>query len=107
MIGARLLLTTRTVSRGGRRDHRRRREFGDRELKEQMQVATEAIRGAVLRLLHEGEVHPEMIVVAVAQVAGEVAATSAIASGRDLEEVLGELFEAVGYAGRRHGETLR
>ena len=79
----------------------------ERELEEQMEAATAALRAAVLRLLREGEVHTEMIVAAVAQVAGEVAATSAIASGRDLEEVLGELFEAVGYAGRRHGETLR
>ena len=43
----------------------------DDEAQEQLRVAAEAIRAAVLRLLREGEVHPQILVMAAAQVAGE------------------------------------
>jgi hypothetical protein len=48
------------------------------DLEEQMQTATDAIRAAVLRLLREGEVHPQVIVLAVARVAGELGASAAL-----------------------------
>lgn len=60
-----------------------------------MQAATDAIRTAVLRLLREGEVHPHLIVLAVARVAGELGASAALAGGQDVEKLLGELADVV------------
>ena len=77
------------------------------ELEAQMQAATDAIRAAVLRLLREGEVHPQVIVLAVARVAGEVGASAALAGGQDVEKLLGELADVVREAGQRHLETLQ
>ncbi len=76
------------------------------ELEAQMEVATDAIRAAVLRLLREGEVHPQVIVLAVARVAGEVGASAALAGGQDVEKLLGDLVEALQQAGREHHEML-
>jgi hypothetical protein len=41
----------------------------------QMETAVDAIRGAVLRLLREGEVHPQIIIMAAARVAGGLGKT--------------------------------
>ncbi len=49
-------------------------ELEQQELEAQMQAATDAIRAAILQLLREGEVHPQVIVLAVARVAGELGA---------------------------------
>lgn len=78
-----------------------------RELGEQMEAATDAIRAAVIRLLREGEVHPQLIVMAVARVAGELGAGAALAGGQDLETLLDELAEVVREAGREHHEALQ
>ena len=77
------------------------------DLEEQMRVATEAIREAVLRLLHAGEVHPQLIVLAVAQVTGELGASMALAAGEDRDKLLGELVEVVRQAGQEHHEMLQ
>ncbi len=76
-------------------------------LEEQMQTATDAIRAAILRLLREGEVHPQVIVLAAARVAGELGASAALAGGQDVEKLLGELAEIVREAGREQREMLR
>ena len=77
------------------------------DLEEQMRVATEAIREAVLRLLHAGEVHPQLIVLAVAQVTGELGASMALAAEEDREKLLGELVEVMRQAGQEHHEMLQ
>ena len=77
------------------------------ELGEQLEAATDAIRAAVVGLLREGEVHPQLIIMAVARVAGELGASAALAGGQDHETLLGELAEVVREAGREHHEALR
>ena len=77
------------------------------KLGEQAQAAADAIRATVLRLLKEGEVHPHLIVLAVARVAGELGASAALAAGEDVEVMLGSLAKVVRDAGREHHETLQ
>ncbi len=79
----------------------------DQDLEAQMRAATEALRETVLRLLRVGEVHPQLIVLAVARVAGELAASAALAGGESVEPLLGELAEVVRHAGREHQQTLQ
>src|SRR3954469_25087404 len=83
------------------------RAMTDDEAQEQLRVAAEAIRAAVLRLLQQGDVHPQLLAMAVAGVAGELGSGMALAAGEDAEAVLGDLAEVVREAGRRHGEMLR
>jgi hypothetical protein len=78
----------------------------ERDLEQQMQAAIEAFRETAVRLLRESEVHPQVIVVAAAQAAGELGAGLAVAGGDDLERVLGELAAIMRHAGREHGEAL-
>ena len=77
------------------------------ELETQMEAAADAIRAAALRLLREGEVHPQLVVLAAARVAGELGAGAALAGGMEVETLLGELAEVVRRAGREHADTLR
>ena len=77
------------------------------QLETQMETAVDAIREAILRLLREGEVHPQIIVMAAARVAGGLGAGAALASGQDLEGLLDDLAEALRQAGREHHETLQ
>jgi hypothetical protein len=60
----------------------------------------------VLRLLREGEVHPHLIVLAVARVAGELGASAALAAGEDVEAMLGDLAEVLRQARQDQRETL-
>jgi len=76
------------------------------EAANQMEVATEAIRGAVLRLLQEGEVDPQYVVLAAAGVTGELGADIARIGDVDLETVLRDLADLVREAGRAHTEDL-
>jgi signal recognition particle GTPase len=79
------------------------KEFG-----EQLEVAAATIRAAVLQLLQAGEVDPRLIVLAAAQVAGELGAATALASGRqEAEDLLDELAEVVRQSGRDHHEALK
>ena len=73
------------------------------ELAAQMEAATAAIRATVLRLLQDGDVHPQLVVLAVARVAGELGASAALAS----EELLRELARVLQQAGRAHYEMLQ
>ena len=82
-------------------------ETEDLDLEAQMRAATEAIRETVLRLLRAGAVHPRLIVLAVAQVTGELAASAALAGGEELEPLLGKLAEVVRHAGREHHRTVQ
>ena len=77
------------------------------EVGAQMEIAVGTIRGAVLRLLREGEVHPQIIIMAAARVAGGLGAAVALASGQDIEGLLDDLAEALRQAGREHRETLQ
>jgi hypothetical protein len=77
------------------------------ELEAQMEAATKAIRAVVLRLLQESEVHPQLLILAVTHVAGELGASAALASGQEVEELLGELAEVLQQAGRDHHEVLQ
>src|SRR5690349_24261257 len=74
------------------------------EAEARMETATEAIREAVLRLLQEGEVDPQYVVLAAARVTGELGADIARIGDVDLETVLGDLADLVRKAGRAHAE---
>jgi hypothetical protein len=79
----------------------------DQDLEAPMRAATEALRETVLRLLRAGEVHPQLIVLAMARMTGELAAAAALAGGQEFEPLLGKLAEVVRHAGREHQETLQ
>jgi hypothetical protein len=79
-------------------------EMDDDELEARMHAATDAIRAAVPRLLQDGDVHPQLVVLALARVAGEVGAGAALAGGMDLETMLGDLADLVRHAGREQYE---
>jgi hypothetical protein len=78
----------------------------EQNLGQQLQTAAEAFRETAVRLLRAGEVHPQVIVMAAAQAAGEMGAGLAVAGGDDLERVLGELAAILRQTGREHGEAL-
>ncbi len=77
------------------------------DLEQQVWAATETIREAVLGLLQVGDIHPNVIVLAVARVAGETGTAAAMISGENVEKQLGELAEVVRRAGRDHQEMLQ
>ena len=77
------------------------------ELAAQMQAATEAIEQLALGLLKKGEVHPQLLILSLARVTGELAAGAALARGEDVERVLGEVAEFVQQAGRAHHAMLQ
>jgi hypothetical protein len=81
-------------------------EAAEEDLEAPMRAATEALRATVLRLLRVGEVHPQLIVLAMARVTGELAA-AALAGGQELEPLLGELAAVVRHAGLEHHRTLQ
>jgi hypothetical protein len=76
------------------------------ELQKQAQATGDAIRATVLRLLKEGEVHPQLIVLAVARVAGELGASAALAADEDVEAMLSDLAEMLRQAGQEQREML-
>ena len=78
----------------------------EQDLQQQMQAAVEAFHEAAVRLLRAGETHPQLIVLAAAQAAGEMGAGLAVAGGDDLETVLADLAAILRHAGREHGEVL-
>src|SRR5215203_5976773 len=82
-------------------------ELDQEQLETQMETAVDAIRATVQRLLREGEVHPQIVVMAATRVAGGLGAAAALASGQDLEGLLDDLAEALRQAGREHLETLQ
>ena len=76
------------------------------ELEAQLETAIEGLQRAVMRLLHEGDVHPHLVVLALARVTGEIGAGAALAGGQDPEELLSELAEVVRQTGRGFCEML-
>ena len=81
-------------------------EMAAREkLAAQLRTASQAFRGTAGRLLREGEMAPQLIVLAAAPVAGELGAGMALAEGLDLEELPGEPADLTRQAGCKfHGE---
>src|SRR3954467_6172065 len=73
----------------------------------QLQAASEAFQGTAGRLLREGEMAPQLIVLAAARVAGELGAAMALADGQALDELLGELADLMRKAGLGFREALR
>src|SRR3954464_8878742 len=73
----------------------------------QLQAASEAFQGAAGRLLREGEMAPQLIVLAAARVAGELGAAMALAEGLDIETTLGELADLMRQTGREFHEMLK
>ena len=80
---------------------------GERQFEAQMQAALEGVQDAVRRLVHEGEVDPRLILLAMTRVMGELAAASALAEGLDAEEMLAEVAELVRQAGVEGLDELR
>ena len=78
-----------------------------REFAEQMETATEMVQQTVGRMLRAGEIHPHLVVLAVARVAGELMGALAAASGHDLNEVLKDSTEIVHQAARNHYDELQ
>jgi hypothetical protein len=76
------------------------------ELEEQLWTATEGLQRTVMRLFQDSDIHPHVMVLALARVTGEVGARTALASDQDPEELLGELAEVVRRAGREFREML-
>jgi hypothetical protein len=77
------------------------------DLEQQVWVATETIRETVLRLLQAGDLHPNVIVLAMARVTGETGTAAAMVSGENVEKLLGELAAVVWRTGRDHQEMLQ
>ena len=90
---------------GGREGIMTNEATEDQDLEQPMRAATEALRETVLRLLRVGEVHPQLILLAMARVTSELAA--ALAGEQELEPLPGELAEVVRQAGREHHATLQ
>ena len=78
-----------------------------RELEAQMQAATEMVERVIQRMLREGEIHPQLIMLAVARVAGGITAAAALAGGEDIEKMLGDVTEHVRQAGHAVHDALR
>jgi hypothetical protein len=76
------------------------------ELEEQLWTATEGLQRTVMRLFQDSDIHPHVMVLALARVTGEVGAGTALASDQDPEGLLGELAEVVRRAGREFREML-
>jgi hypothetical protein len=76
------------------------------ELEGQLQTATEGLQRAVMRMFQDSDIHPHVMVLALARVTGEVGAGTALAGGQDPEELLGELAEVVCRAGHEFQEML-
>src|SRR3954453_2874314 len=77
------------------------------ELEAQFRTATEGLQRTVMRLFQESDIHPHVLMLALARVTGEVGAGTARAEERDPEELLGELAEVVRRAGREFQETVQ
>ena len=77
------------------------------EFEEQMEAATERMQETVRRMLREGEIHPQIVVLAAARVAGELMGALAAAGGHDLEEVLRDSTAIVHQACRNYYDAVQ
>src|SRR3954452_8926754 len=78
----------------------------DDELEAQTRAATDAVRATVMRLLREDGIHPQLVVLAVTRVAGELGADVAHAGRARPGEILGDLADLVRHAGQVQHEKL-
>lgn len=76
------------------------------EARAQLLTATGAIRDAAAGLLRSGGVLPEVLALATAQVAAELAVTAARARGRPAGEALETLADVLLQSGREHEVML-
>ena len=76
------------------------------ELEAQFRTATEELQRTVMRLVQDGDIHPHVMVLALARVTGEVGAGTALAEEQDPEELLADLAEVVRQAGREFHDEL-
>jgi hypothetical protein len=76
------------------------------DLEVQMEIALDALRAAVVRLLRDGEVSSQLAILALARVTGEVGAAAALASEQDPEGLLCELAGIMRQTGREMHEML-
>src|SRR6478752_10653619 len=77
------------------------------ELEEQLWTATEGLQRTVMRLFQDSDIHPHVMVLALARVTGEVGAGAALAGEQDPEELLDDLAEVVRRAGREFHEMVQ
>ena len=82
-------------------------ETTQEELEAQLWTATEGLQRTVMRLFQDSDIHPHVMVLALARVTGEVGAGTALAGGQDPEELLADLAGVVRQAGREFREELQ
>ena len=79
----------------------------EEDLGKQMEAATVRVQQTVSRMLRDREIHPHVVVLSVARVAGELMGALAAASGHDLDEVLRDSTEIVHQAARNHYDEVQ
>ena len=77
------------------------------ELEAQLETAMEGLQRAVMRLFQDSDIHPHVMVLALARVTGEVGTGTALAGGQDPEELLADLAGVVRQAGREFRDGLQ
>ena len=77
------------------------------EIEAQALATMDAIQEAVRRMLREDDIHPHLVLLGMARVTGGLGAATAMAEGRDVETMLGEVVEIVRQAGLEHHEELQ
>ena len=82
-------------------------ETEQHELEAQLQTVTEALQKTVMRLFQDSDIHPHVMVLALARVTGEVGAGTALAGEQDPEELLHDLAGVVRQAGREFHDMVR
>jgi hypothetical protein len=65
------------------------------ELEEQLQAATELVQETVGRMLQDSEIDPHIVLLALARVAGEFTAATALSEDEQVEETLSHVIEIV------------
>ena len=90
------------VAKGGEETDERDED----ELEAQFQTATEELQRAVMRLFQDRDIHPHLVVLALARVTGEVGTSTALAGEQDPEELLDDLAGVVRQAGREFREMV-
>src|SRR3954462_8429284 len=78
------------------------------ELEGQFRTATEGLQRTVMRLFQDSDIHPHVMVLALARVTGEVGAGTALAEEQDPEGLLGANWpRACGGPGGSSGRCWR
>ena len=77
------------------------------EADEQIEAATDAIRATLRQLLQEGQVHPQVIILALATALGEFAAGAALATREHVGPMSDDLAALVREVMCEHHQMLR